>query len=76
VDDDNVAFLHDPLALACVYDESFCRFEDVEVEPAIENGVFRTIERCGASPATRPMRCAVRVDAARFREHFVERLTA
>jgi purine nucleosidase len=75
VDDDNVTFLHDPLALACVYDESFCRFEDLEVEPAIEAGVFRTIERPAASPATRPMRCAVSVDAARFRKHFLERLS-
>lgn len=74
IDPDNVAFLHDPLALACSYDESFCRFEDLEIEPAIVDGVFRTVERSEASPATRPMRCATEVDAERFREHFVERV--
>jgi purine nucleosidase len=75
VDDDNAAFLHDPLALACLYDESFCTFEDLEVEPAIEPGeLFRTLERSAPSDATRPMRCATAVDAARFRAHFMERV--
>jgi purine nucleosidase len=72
---DNVAFLHDPLALACVHDESFCDFEDLAIEPAVRNGVFRTLEGA-ASPAARVMHCAVAVDAARFREHFVERVAA
>jgi purine nucleosidase len=71
---DNVAFLHDPLALACVYDESFCRFEDLEIEPVIEDGVFRTLERPGPGPSTYPMRCATEVDAKRFREHFMRRV--
>lgn len=70
----NVAFLHDPLALACVYDESFCRFEDLAIEPSLDDGPFRTIERTAASPATRPMRCATTVDAERFRRHFVDRI--
>jgi purine nucleosidase len=71
---DNAAFLHDPLALACVYDESFCGFETLEIEPLIQDGVFRTIERAEASEATFPMRCATSVDAARFRSHFMERV--
>lgn len=71
---DNAAFLHDPLTLACVYDESFCRFETLEVEPAIENGVLRTLERAAPSESTLPMRCATAVDAERFRSHFMERL--
>ena len=70
----NVAFLHDPLALACAYDESFCRFEDLAIEPALGDGPFRTIERPSATPATYPMRCATAVDAERFRRHFVDRL--
>ena len=70
----NVAFLHDPLALACAYDESFCHFEDLAIEPALGDGPFRTIERPSASPATRPMRCATAVDAERFRRHFVDRI--
>jgi inosine-uridine nucleoside N-ribohydrolase len=72
---DNAAFLHDPLALACVYDESFCAFETLEIEPALENGVFRTIERAEPSDSTFPMRCATSVDAARIRAHFMSRVT-
>ncbi len=72
--DANVAFLHDPLALAAVFDESFCTFEDLAIEPVIENGVFRTLERTASAPNTYPMRCATAVDAARFRSFFVERL--
>ncbi len=71
---DNAAFLHDPLALACVYDDSFCGFETLEIEPAIEHGVFRTLVREAAGESTFPMRCATSVDADAFRAHFVERI--
>jgi purine nucleosidase len=74
VSDDNVAFLHDPLALVSVWDESFCRFETLEIEPEIERGVFRTLERERPGDATAPMRCALDVDAARFRDYFTERV--
>jgi len=73
---DNAAFLHDPLALACAYDESFCAFETLEIEPCIEGGVFRTIERAEPSEQTFPMRCATSVDAGRIRAHFLERVLA
>lgn len=76
VDDDNVAFLHDPLTLACVYDESFCGFEELEIEPVIEDGIFRTLERERASDATFPMRCATSVRAKAFREHWTERVAS
>ncbi len=71
---DNAAFLHDPLALACVHDESFCTFETLAIEPAIENDVFRSFERPAGSGSARTMRVATAVDAERFRAHFVERL--
>jgi purine nucleosidase len=74
VDDDNVAFLHDPLALACVHDESFCRFETLEIEPRIEGRVLRTLEHPAPAPGSHPMRCALDVDAKRFRAHFMERV--
>jgi purine nucleosidase len=74
IDADNAAFLHDPLALACVYDESFCTFADLEIEPSIESGLFRTIERARPDARTRRLRCAIEVDTERFRAHFVERL--
>lgn len=72
--EDNAAFLHDPLTLACVYDESFCGFETLEIEPAIESGVFRTLERATPSDNTLPMRCATSVDAEAFRAHVMGRL--
>ena len=71
---DNVAFLHDPLALACAYDEGFCRFESLEVEPVIEEGVFLTRECELARTGSFPFRCATRVDAEAFRGHFMDRV--
>jgi purine nucleosidase len=74
-DDGNVAFLHDPLALACVYDERFCSFEELEIEPQIEpSGLFRTLERDPPSEDSLPMRCATAVDAKAFSDHFTERV--
>lgn len=75
-DDDNVAFLHDPLTLGCAYDEGFCSFEQLEIEPQIEpSGVFRTLERDEPTESSFPMRCAMEVDAKAFRDHFTERVT-
>lgn len=73
---DNVAFLHDPLALACVADESFCHFETLAIEACVQDQVFRSLERPAGTAGARPMRVATAVDAERFREHFVERLIA
>lgn len=74
VDDGCAAFLHDPLTLAVLYDESLCGFETLEIEAAIEDGVFRTLERDGASDDTAPMACATSVDAEAVRQDFVDRL--
>lgn len=74
MDADNAAFLHDPLTLACVHDESFCTFETLAIEPTIEDDVFRTFERPPGTAGARTMRVATAVDAERFRAHFVERL--
>ena len=75
VDDDNVAFLHDPLTLACVYDERFCSFEELEIEPHIDvRGTFHSIERREPCEQSFPMRCATAVDAKAFRAHFTERV--
>ncbi len=71
---DNAAFLHDPLTLASVYDESFCRFEDLFIEPAIADGVFQTFERDTRVHGVVRMRCATAVDAERFRLHFLGRI--
>jgi purine nucleosidase len=74
MDGDNVAFLHDPLALACVYDDSLCRFEDLYIEPTRVNGFFRTLEHKEPRRGAHPMRCAVEVAAARFETQFMTRL--
>jgi len=71
---DNAAFLHDPLTFACVADESFCTFQTLAIEPTIQDGVFRTLERPANTRGAREMRVATAVDAARFRAHFVTRL--
>jgi purine nucleosidase len=71
---DNAAFLHDPLALACAYDESFCTFEDLWIEPCIEDGVFRTRERPQPGAGVYRIRCATAVDSDRFLNHFRARV--
>ena len=76
VEDDNLAFLHDPLALVSSHDESFCTFEELEIEPRLEDASFRTLEREHPTQATFRMRCATNVDAKRFRSYFVERVTS
>jgi purine nucleosidase len=71
---DMAAFLHDPLTLACAYDESFCRIEELAIEPVTVDGVFRTLERTPGAAGTFPMRCATAVDAARFTAQMRHRL--
>ena len=76
---DNIAFLHDPLTVACVYDESFCQFEDLHIENLItqQENVFRTISRPNLIPdTTRIMRCATDVAPEKFRAHLVHYLRA
>src|SRR5262249_59638585 len=57
-DVDNAAFLHDPLALACVYDQSFCSFADLPLTLGIEEGLFRMREASAAGADTARLRCA------------------
>src|SRR5262245_30047577 len=73
-DADNAAFLHDPLALACVHDESFCRMEELAIEPAMVDGTFRALLRTRGTPGAFLMRCATSVDAPRFVEPVRRRL--
>jgi len=73
-DPGNAAFLHDPLALACVHDESFCTMEELAIEPAMVDGTFRALLWTGKTPGAFHMRCATSVDAPRFVEHVRPRL--
>ena len=71
---DNIAFLHDPLTVACVWDESFCRFEDLHIENLItQENVFRTVSRPNPIPCTtRTVRCATGVAPEKFRAYLVQ----
>lgn len=71
---DNAALLHDPLALACSYDESFCTFEDLWLEPRIADGILRLVEHPPDTAGSHKIRCATAVDAPRFLAHLRERL--
>ena len=68
---DNVAFLHDPLTVLSLVDESALRFEALRIVPTIQDGVFRTLE---ASDIGAPMEVATAVDAAAAREAMLSRL--
>ena len=72
---DNAAFLHDPLTLACVFDPSLCAFETLAIEACLQNETLRTLERPDGTVEARSMQVATSVDAVRFREDFVERIT-
>lgn len=72
---DNVGFLHDPLALACVIDETFCTYENLHIELITEDGILRTRERPHATAHTHELRIATTVDADRFRHFAMNRLT-
>lgn len=75
LEDTHVAQLGDALAVASTYDGSFFRFEEIEMEPAIEEGVFRALERSETTDRSVPVRCAVEVDAERVRAHFLDRVS-
>jgi len=65
VDEDNAAFLHDPLTVFSLLDDSALVFESLRIVPSIEAGVFRTLESVGPDGPGTIMRVAMDVDAAR-----------
>ncbi len=71
---DNAAFLHDPLTLLSLVDESALRFERLRIVPTIENGVMRTLEVDPALGIGAEMEVATAVDPVAAREAIVERL--
>jgi purine nucleosidase len=71
---DNVAFLHDPLTVLSLVDESALRFEALRIVPTIEAGVFRTLEAPPDAGLGAEMEVATAVDGAAAREAMVERL--
>jgi len=71
---DNVAFLHDPLTVLSLVDESALGFERLRIVPSIEAGVFRTLEVSEALGIGAPMDVATAVDAGAARAAMIERL--
>jgi purine nucleosidase len=72
--DDNVSFLHDPLAVLSLIDARPLRFETLRIAAAIEAGTLRTREVDAGSESGYAMRVATAVDAAAAREAIVARL--
>jgi purine nucleosidase len=72
--DDNVAFLHDPLTVLALFDETPFVFEHLCILPTIERGVLRTLEADPSHGLGAPMRTATDVDADLARDLIVERL--
>ena len=71
---DNVAFLHDPLTVLGLVDESALCFEMLRIVPCIVDGVFRTFEVAAGVPAGASMEVATAVDAVAAREAILARL--
>jgi purine nucleosidase len=74
VDADNVAFLHDPLTVLALFDETALSFEDLCIVPTIERGILRTLEVDPAAGIGAPMRVATRVDASAAERAIAARL--
>ena len=71
---ENVAFLHDPLTVLAMVDESALRFERLRMVATVEAGVLRTHEVDDAAGIGAPMEVATEVDAAAAREQMLARL--
>jgi inosine-uridine nucleoside N-ribohydrolase len=71
---DNVSFLHDPLAALALIDPAPIGFEKLRIVPTIVSGTFRTIEADPAGELGIEMRVATRVDARAAEREIVARL--
>jgi purine nucleosidase len=72
---DNAAFLHDPLTVLALVDETPLGFEELRILPTIEGGVLRTLEVDPALEVGVPMRVATRVDTRAAEAAIVSRLS-
>jgi purine nucleosidase len=72
VAEDNVAYLHDPLTVWALVDDSSLTFEDLQIVTTLEKGVLRTLEAPAGMGAR--MRVATAVDAPTAEAAIVDRL--
>ena len=71
---DNVAFLHDPLTILSLVDESALQFESLRILPTLERSVFRSLEMPADSGLGAEMEVATGVDPRAAAEGIVSRL--
>ena len=71
---DNVSFLHDPLTVQALIDDSSLQIEELHIVPTIREGVLRTHEVDASAGLGAPMRVATGVDAAKARDQILDRL--
>jgi purine nucleosidase len=76
LDDDNAAFLHDPLTVLSLIDGGPLHFERLRILPTIEAGVLRTLEIDPTLGIGIEMRVATRVEAGAAERAIVRRLGA
>ncbi len=74
VAEDNVAYLHDPLTLWALVDDSALTWEALHVLPTIQKGTFRTLEVDAALGIGAAMQVATEVDAHAAEAAIVDRL--
>ncbi len=72
--EDNVAFLHDPLTVWALVDDSALTFEDLRIVATQERGVLRTLEVDPALGIGAEMRVATRVDSRAAEAAILDRL--
>ncbi|MBT4791748.1 MAG: nucleoside hydrolase [Halobacteriovoraceae bacterium] len=70
---DNVAFLHDPLTVVCTYDESFCRVENLRIEPTFTNNKFKTLQSDNLKKG-RSVQVVRDADLLKVRTYIIERI--
>lgn len=71
---DNAAFLHDPLTVLALVDESSLGFDELCIAPTIQQGVLRTLEVDPASGVGTTMHVATTVDAPAAERAIMDRL--
>ncbi len=74
LDDDNAAFLHDPLTVLALFDDSALGFERLRIVPTIESGILRTREVSPETGLGAEMRVATRVDGPVASQAIADRL--
>ena len=76
LDQDNAAFLHDPLTVLALIDERSLGFERLRIVPTIESGTLRTREVHPDAGLGAEMRVATRVDGRAASQAIVDRLAS